>query len=796
MKTIISDVLIPVITTAGFSLSALALKEPTTQMTKNMPKTAQRLAKKLPGLKGKGLYCALVWIYTLALAAAFLLLDGMVSALTVPLEGSRYMSGAALFTAALSVNISLYFALWSKSERVNKLLKYCSLICLVLLAAECFVFSGRALTLDKKVQDDISFTFTENVQNPSDSKDISFGSGTSGALEFVPDEGIRSINFVVDKPLKDKMIKVTSYIKDDNFSLSWQQTDSKYVSANGEGFSLDIDPYGEVRGVRIFFENLPGGTVVKNISASSARPFVFSTARYIILALILCFLAAVKILRLSEVSYDPRSVAHKAVIAVIIAVCTFSPLFLSVKSENIKYDKTKDYSSYDIFTETFDALANGQASLRRETNEGLNKLEEKNQLYDNSVRGQSGIAYAWDHAYKDGKYYSYFGITPLITLYFPMYYMSGEIPSLNYAIMFYSVWGALFSCLALFYGARLLCGKINMLLLCLLLPAVVAAEGFLYCLQYSGMYVLPVASGICFLMLTLFLGFAACRREKGALMYAELALSGLSLGLCAGARPTLAVSAAVLIPLFLGILLNKKNNIKQKVFKATAFTLPMLAVICGLLCYNRARFGSLTDFGAQYQLTVSNINANVMRLYALPDAVYHYILQPPVISGAFPFVSMNGAPLASYERYRFIYQNMGIIWIPLVFMGFLLLKSSLSKKYYEGLNCGVTLLQKRAVIVTGFAVAVIVAWMNFCMAGCGMQYIFDIAPILCLCSAAVLLTVCRDGGKYKCALAACVISVFIVFIFLAGTMGGQYTKIIRSYMKIRKVCLCFGIKPR
>ena len=39
------------------------------------------------------------------------------------------------------------------------------------------------------------------------------------------------------------------------------------------------------------------------------------------------------------------------------------------------------------------------------------------------------IDYLWDRAYYDGKYYSYFGITPIITVMFPFYLLSGMLPA-------------------------------------------------------------------------------------------------------------------------------------------------------------------------------------------------------------------------------------------------------------------------------------------------------------------------------------------------------------------------------
>ena len=361
-----------------------------------------------------------------------------------------------------------------------------------------------------------------------------------------------------------------------------------------------------------------------------------------------------------------------------------------------------------------------------------------------------------------------------------MYFLTGKIPALDNAILFFGIFAAFFTCLAIISGAKLLCKNVNFVLLCLLLPTCVAGEGVFYCLQSVSMYVLPVVCSTCFLAASLYFGFNACidkrykRDPHNILNYVKFGFSGLCLGLCAGARPTISVCAAVLIPLFLGILLNKKRPVKEKVIKAVSFVIPLFAAVLGFMSYNSARFGSPMDFGAQYQLTVSNINANSLRLYAIPDGIYHYFFHAPSLTGSFPFVSLafNGMP--NYERYRFNYLNVGIAWIPFIFVGLLLLKSSLESRYKTTGFEHITSLQKRAVIITGFAAAFFLAWADFCLAGCGTQYIFDIAPILCISSSFVLLTHSENKNctKYRLILISCLASIIIVTLFVIGTREG------------------------
>ena len=67
--------------------------------------------------------------------------------------------------------------------------------------------------------------------------------------------------------------------------------------------------------------------------------------------------------------------------------------------------------------ELVDAFEAGQVSLLREAEQPLLELENP---YDWSQRLESGVDYAWDHLLYEGKYYSYYGIAPVVTLFLPL----------------------------------------------------------------------------------------------------------------------------------------------------------------------------------------------------------------------------------------------------------------------------------------------------------------------------------------------------------------------------------------
>jgi drug/metabolite transporter superfamily protein YnfA len=65
---------------------------------------------------------------------------------------------------------------------------------------------------------------------------------------------------------------------------------------------------------------------------------------------------------------------------------------------------------------------------------------------------------------------------------------------------------------------------------------------------------------------------------------------------------------------------------------------PYFIVAAGIMLYNHARFGSFTDFGANYNLTVNDMTKRGWNIGRLAPAAFTYFLQPPNVVGVFPYI--------------------------------------------------------------------------------------------------------------------------------------------------------------
>ena len=88
----------------------------------------------------------------------------------------------------------------------------------------------------------------------------------------------------------------------------------------------------------------------------------------------------------------------------------------------------------------------------------------------------------------------------------------------------------------------------------------------------------------------------------------------------------------------------------------------------GLMWYNNARFGSPFDFGASYQLTVSDIHANKIHAAGFMPMLYHYIFQYPRPRCTFPFFEPQFYYLGNYGSYAYIADAVGALSFPLVLL--------------------------------------------------------------------------------------------------------------------------------
>jgi hypothetical protein len=116
----------------------------------------------------------------------------------------------------------------------------------------------------------------------------------------------------------------------------------------------------------------------------------------------------------------------------------------------------------------------------------------------------------------------------------------------------------------------------------------------------------------------------------------------LCFGLAAGSRPPLALTAAVLVPVYLSL----RSTLPRRRL-LLALTIPIGACFLLLLAYNQARFGDPLEFGGHYQLAgYDPLRVHFGNLDYLQPGVWFYGLAPPRPTALFPFLVLDLPPLS------------------------------------------------------------------------------------------------------------------------------------------------------
>ena len=434
-----------------------------------------------------------------------------------------------------------------------------------------------------------------------------------------------------------------------NVEVSTLSSQSEYINLNTTGLVQNLR-------IEIVGDEVSYPIRLAGLSLNAHHPFDFNTTRFAftlgILALAFAFRPGSVIYRIGIVDAPRRS---KAVIiaAVALEMCLLSSyLFLG---SNLVGVATKDYNSgswdgvslvnvFEVggdnaqqYAELAKAMAHGQLYLEEEPPQWLQDMSDP---YDKGARDEAqketGEEYLFDVAYYDGHYYVYFGVVPVLLFYLPFYLLTGAnfptaIGVLVAVLAFVLGCSALLDRFARYHFKRVSLG----LYLLLQIPLVMCC-GVLYLLKFPTFYSLPIALGLAFSVWGLYFWMKGRTSAAPGRWY----LAGsLCMALVAGCRPQLLVLSLLAFPLFWRPYITERRLFSPRGAREFAcLVAPYLVVAAGIMWYNHARFGSFTDFGANYNLTVNDRTKRGWNIGRLAPALFAYFLQPPSATGVFPYL--------------------------------------------------------------------------------------------------------------------------------------------------------------
>ena len=393
-------------------------------------------------------------------------------------------------------------------------------------------------------------------------------------------------------------------------------------------------------------------------------PWTFQMLRVVFLTFIIGTIYFWKKYQFSKILFNSKSklqwILPITILSLFIGILLFTLIF-SVDSgwipgsdNPIQWNPSRA-GHHGINDRVVDAILARQLHLDIEVHESLLNARLP---YSATYRDENNVEALWDHVYFEGRYYSYFGIVPVLILFLPYHLITSNYLSATAATLIFSALGAI--------GMLLLWRELVVKYL-KDIPYTLYLAGLVCSLFGSNLMLLTIrahnyesasSSSFMFSVWGIFLILRSAKHESiDKIKRLPLFFGGICLGLAVGSRPT-SIFVALLIPALLFPLLRNyrpfKKLIKDKqAFKTTCinlmpFVIPYVVIGLGLMWHNYARFGSITEFGSTYHITSEN-NTVVTQVGALGmirrayDGLFSFLLTSYTLEPVFPFLRANNS---------------------------------------------------------------------------------------------------------------------------------------------------------
>lgn len=287
-----------------------------------------------------------------------------------------------------------------------------------------------------------------------------------------------------------------------------------------------------------------------------------------------------------------------------------------------------------ISKELVDAFEHHRVNLLEEPSEDLLKLDNPYEYVKRDAEVGSGN-FLWDHCFYNGKYYSYYGIGPVLALFLPYHLITGYYFPSGWATLMFSLIGILF--LTKIYLAviekkfrDLPTNTVTAGLITLQL-----SSGIMFSAARPLFYELAIASGFMCVAIGAYLLMTSNILWDGKISYVRLGFASFFLGYAVLCRPTLAVYCIAALFFFAGGLKKALDGLEKRqktrtFFKYAAVALVPLGIIAlGQMTYNYLRFDNPLDFGIQYSLTINDFTRAEFHWKYVLINMYAYLFNMP-----------------------------------------------------------------------------------------------------------------------------------------------------------------------
>ncbi len=527
----------------------------------------------------------------------------------------------------------------------------------VVLLAEVFIFNCKTFALIGGGYKELSL--------PAQSADNVNGNFSRDGIRATADDGYLLLEYkglnrrvktiYLDMELssditeKEVEIRYKDATYTQEYRTAWTTSNMKVINGNKRSQYATINVSGDVSDLKIKMNlNDNENVVIKSIAVNKTVPFHFSIVRFLILYVCIWavyMLAANKNLKKSF--NDNKKTCLNICTVITAAVIVFMVFLANIAHSSEDYSFIEglggEQSGNQISQEIVDAFEAGQVSLLKQPSETMLSLENP---YDYSQRVEAGVNNeAWDHCLYNGKYYSYYGVGPVLTLFLPFHVLNGSYFATDWAVLIYAVIGVVF--LSLLYKAfiKKFFGHISSAMAVMGHFMIMVSSGIFFSVIRPMFYEISIASafaavaaGAYFMMTSNVIGEEKIKKSR-------LAVSTACLGFSVLCRPTAAIyCVASLAFIWFGFrkLVKADGRVKDIKNRCTYLLCAFIPyVVFGgfQMWYNYARFDSPLDFGIKYSLTINDFTATEFHIHFMMISLFAFIFAIPQIKPEFPYVT-------------------------------------------------------------------------------------------------------------------------------------------------------------
>lgn len=587
---------------------------------------------------------------------------------------------------------------------------------------------------------------------------------------FLELDNINSKTATVKLELKDieDVLEYKVFFSDDT-SKEYQGLNSKkYIQSYEKSKYMPLYLSGNTRSLLISIDkSLYDDGKIQRIVINEKIPFEFNFIRFAIVFFSLIIVYFMKNSKILKEEYSNKNLDQEFILLGILAMFFILLSWINNYSQN--------QAEGTVYNKDFvNAIASGSFSLLKDPSDKFLELENP---YDALARHEveRDVDYMWDTALYNGKHYIYFGILPLLISFLPYYLITKKYLQIPVVVFIFSILifilfkELLLKILNKFYE------KIPFKFVMYFLIILCSGSLILYANGMSRVYELVIVAGLYFVLQGIYFILKSTENEKNK--YINIFFGSLFLALSVACRPTDLIVSILIVPyllhLFIENIKNFKNSKLQLIKLIISVAVPYLSVGIALMWYNYARFGSVFEFGAKYQLTITNMTTLGSRIWAVPTGIITNFFSMPNFILDFPFIT-NHNDLTIFYGYYYIENMIGGLFIlaPICFMNFLIIKAN---KKIENKNLKVLI---NSLVIVGLIIAIL----SIMMAGSNQRYIIDYAWMIILPGILIFMGI---YNSLKTEEAKRILSKFLaiitIYTFLIGIASGIVSE--KSYMQ-------------